>query len=103
MNNEINHYNEWKHIPLSKMNSMQFSKDPQKKIWYQEYRKVYISIINPISNYLKSRLDKLLIDKSTNDITMAEFIKIIHDELSKEKLNLEDKAKIIEENRTRKR
>ena len=100
--NNVNNYKSWKYIPFSKMNKLQFSNDLEKRTWYQEYRFMYINVINPMSNYLKSRLDKLLVNRTLDNTCMADLVKIIHDELEKDKLSTEDKVKIIKENQVRK-
>lgn len=100
-NKTLKHFDEWKDIPIDKICRMEYSKEETKRIWYQEWRLLHIHIINPISNYLKSKLTKELQNVSESDLTSAGLIKIIHN-LLPDNLSIEDKIKIIEENQVRK-
>ena len=100
-NKVLKHFDEWKNIPINKVCKMRYSKDLQKRTWYQEWRILHIKIVNPISNYLKSKLSNELKKIDESNLTTSQLVSIIHKLLPKN-LTIEDKVKIIEENKVRK-
>ena len=98
-NKTLKYYDEWKDLPIVEISKMKYSKDEEKRIWYKEWRFFYINIVNPMSNYLKSKLGKKLEAFDTEKLTSAQLSSVIHNLLPND-LTLEDKAKIIEENKT---
>lgn len=72
---KIVNYNSWKNISIDIISRKRFSKIPEERIWYQEWRYVYVGIINMLANYLNKKDKKWDEEiKDIDDITTEQLI-----------------------------
>jgi len=94
---EINHYKEWKDIPINIVCRKRYSKDEQEQIWYKEWRSVHINIINMMANYL-NRKDKKWDEGLDDDtITTAQLIAHMRGRFEAMGIDFDGRVKILEE------
>jgi len=94
---EIKHFAEWKDLPMSVVRRKKFSSVEQERIWYCEWRYVYMKIINVLANYL-NRKDKEW-DKGLDHetLTTADFIAQMKGRFEAMGFDFEDRVKIWED------
>lgn len=92
---KIEHFDEWKDIPMAKLCKKQFPKGKE-LIWHQEWRYFYMNYINKLANYLNRKDPKW--DKELNmEMTTMELVTIIRTKLENMGLSFKDRVQIIKE------
>lgn len=92
---EINNYHKWKSLPINYICTKRFSKIAEERIWYAEWRYVYINIINVLANYLNRKDPRWDEGIDNNTITTEELIAHMRLKLEQKGFDFEGRVGIV--------